>query len=72
MTVLIGRPRGSVQRIRSSGLFYTTILRSDWAVLVVPSSVLRRDFLSTYLAMERPILTLDPIRDDEHLLNPVE
>ena len=37
VTVLISRPRGSVHRIRSSGIFSITILRSDWGILVVRS-----------------------------------
>ena len=69
MTVLIRRPGGSVQRMRSSGLFSTTILHSDWDVLVVRSSGFRRDLLLTYLVMECPILTFNRLLDDEYLLN---
>ena len=37
VTVLIRRPGGSVRRMRSSGLFSTTILHSNWDVRVVRS-----------------------------------
>ena len=72
VTIFIGSFGGSVRRMQSSGLFSTTILRSYWAVLVIRSSGFRRNLLLTYLVMERPILTLDRLLDDEHLLNPVE
>ena len=65
MTVLIGLPGGFIRRMQSFGPFSTTILRSDWAVLVVQYSGFRRDLLLTYFAMERPILTLDRLFDDE-------
>ena len=48
MTVLIDHPGGSIWRMQSSGIFYTTIFRSDWTVLVVWSSGFHRDLLSTY------------------------
>ena len=44
------------------------ILCSDWTVLVVRYFGFRRDLLSTYCAMERPILTLDRLLDDEKYL----
>ena len=72
MTVLIRRPGGSVRRIRSSGIFSTTILRSDWSVLVVRSGGFRHDLLLEYLALERLILNFNRLFDDEYLLNTVE
>ena len=66
--VLIDCPGGSVRRMQYSWLFSTIILRSDWTVLVVRSSGFRRDLLSTYFVMERPILTLDRFLDDEQQL----
>ena len=72
VTVLIGCPRGSVRRLRTSGIFSTTILSSDWTILVIRSSGFCRGLLLVYLAMERLILTLDRLLDDKHLVNLVE
>ena len=72
VTILLRRPGGSVQRMRSPGIFSTTILRSDWAVLVIRYRGFRRDLLLAYLALERPIFNFGCLLDDEYLLNPVE
>ena len=48
VTVLIGRPGGSVQRMWSSGIFFPKIWRSDWTVFVIRSSGIRRDLLTAY------------------------
>ena len=69
VTVLIGLPRGSIRRMRSYGILYTKILRSDWAVLVVRSLGFLRNLLLTYFDMEHPTLTLDRLLDDEQYLN---
>ena len=54
--------------MRYSGLFYTTILRSNWEAFVVRSSGFHRDLLLAYITMERPIITFDRLLDDEQYL----
>ena len=68
VTILIGRPEDPSDGCNLQGIFSPTILHSNWPVLSVRLQGSAEIFFRRNFAIERPILTLDHLFDDEQYL----